>query len=214
MELHDVLSTTNACRFYQPDEVSDEVLHEVLGAARWAPNGGNRQPVTFVVTRNRATKEAMQALYLPFWDAYVAGIDTGDVRVGSRDKRLLEAADHFARHLADVPVMVTVCARLADVHPTDTELGRLSIVGGGSVYPAVQNVLLAARNAGLGSALTTLLCGKEPEVKALLGIPDDVSTAAMLTLGWPQKPFPKKLNRKPVSELVWSEKFGTPLFRD
>ncbi len=211
MELDDILVSTNTCRYYKPDPVSDEVLHRVLSAARWAPSGGNRQPLSLVVTRDPATKEKLQALYLPFWNEYVRGIDRGSVRVGTRDGRILESADHFANHLAEIPVLVTVCARLADVHPTDTELGRLSIVGGASVYPAVQNVLLAARNAGLGSALTTLLCAVEPEVKALLAIPDDVSTAAMLTLGWPARPFPRKLTRKPVSELVYAEQFGTPL---
>ena len=212
MELNEILTSANTCRYYRQDPVDDATLHEVLGAARWAPSGGNRQPLSLVVTRDRETKAAMQALYLPFWNEYVAGISTGEVRIGSRDQRLLEAADYFANHLTDIPVLVTVCARLADVHPTDTELGRLSIVGGASVYPAVQNMLLAARNAGLGAALTTLLCAVEPDIKRLLAIPDDVSTAAMVTMGWPEKPFPKKLNRKPVNEFVWLERFGEPLF--
>ena len=72
-------------------------------------------------------------------------------------------------------------------------------------------MLLAARAAGLGSALTTLLCAVEPEVKRLLEIPDDVSTAAMLALGWPARPFPKKLNRRPLAEMAYGEKFGRPL---
>lgn len=211
MDLLDVMHSTGTCRYYKQDPVDDEVLARVLDAARWAPSGGNRQPVSLVAIRERATKERLQALYLPFWDAYVAGIGEGKVRVGSRDSRILEAADHFALHLAEIPVLVCVCARLADVHPTDTDLGRLSIVGGASVYPAVQNVLLAARAAGLGSALTTLLCAVEPEVKRLLEIPDDVSTAAMLALGWPARPFPKKLNRRPLAEMAYGEKFGRPL---
>ena len=210
MDLLDVMHSAGTCRYYKPDAVPEDVLLRVLDAARWAPSGGNRQPVSLIAIRERATKERLQALYLPFWDAYVAGIDAGQVRVGSRDSRILEAADHFARHLADIPVLVCVCARLADVHPTDTELGRLSIVGGASVYPAVQNVLLAARDAGLGSALTTLLCGVEPEIKRLLEIPDDVSTAAMLALGYPARDFPRRLNRRPLGEMAFSEKFGRP----
>ncbi|MEQ8231955.1 MAG: nitroreductase family protein [Gammaproteobacteria bacterium] len=211
MDLLDVMHSTGTCRYYAADPVSDDVLATVLDAARWAPSGGNRQPVSLVAIRERATKARLQALYLPFWENYVAGIDAGTVRVGSRDSRILEAADHFARHLADIPVLVCVCARLADVHPTDTGLDRLSIVGGASIYPAVQNVLLAARNAGLGSALTTLLCAVEPEVKRLLEVPDDVSTAAMLALGYPARPFPRKLNRRPLAEMAFSEKFGRPL---
>ncbi|TDJ64922.1 MAG: nitroreductase family protein, partial [Proteobacteria bacterium] len=116
-------------------------------------------------------------------------------------------ADHFAQHMDEIPILLVVCARLADVHPTDTALDRLSIVGGASIYPAVQNVLLAARNEGLGTALTTLLCGVEPQVKALLGIPDDISTAAMVTMGWPAKPFPEKLSRRRLSQFAFTDRY-------
>jgi len=211
MELSEIMQSTGTCRYYTADPVPDKVLAEVLDAARWAPSGGNRQPVSLIAIREQATKNALQALYLPFWEGYVAGIGRGAVRLGIRDQRVFHAADHFARHLAEIPVMVVVCARLADVHPTDTALGRLSIVGGASIYPAVQNMLLAARKAGLGTALTTLLCAAEEEVKALLGIPADVSTAAMVTLGWPVKPFPSKLARRPLVEMAWAERYGSPL---
>jgi nitroreductase len=132
------------------------------------------------------------------------------VRVGGRSKILADAI-HFAEHLHEIPVMIVVCARLADVHPTDVALDRLSIVGGASVYPAVQNMLLAARNIGLGTALTTLLCAVEPEVKALLEIPPEVSTAAMVTLGWPARPFPRRLNRRPLREMAHAERYGRAL---
>ena len=206
------MQSTNTCRYYKPDPVTNETLEPVLAAARWAPNGGNRQPVSLIVIRERETKQKLQDLYLPYWNQYVGGINSGDVKVGTRDRRIVESADYFANHLVDIPVLINVCARLADVHPTDTELGRLSIVGGASIYPAVQNVLLAARAAGLGTALTTLLCAEEPAVKSLLDIPEDVSTAAMVALGWPEKAFPKKLSRRPLAEMAWSEKFGNPMY--
>lgn len=211
MELLEAMHSTGTCRYYKPDPVPDAVLAPVLDCARWAPSGGNRQPVSLVVVREAATKAALQALYLPFWEGYVAGIEDGTVRLGSRDRRVLDAADHFAHHLAEIPVFVVVCARLADVHPTDTELGRLSIVGGASIYPAVQNLLLGARAAGLGTALTTLLCAVEPQVRNLLGIPGDISTAAMITLGWPARPFPRRLNRRPLREMAFAERYGEPL---
>ena len=185
------IRTARAIRRLRTDPVPRALIRKVCEAGTFAPSGGNRQPVSLVAIRDGATRRALQELYLPFWNEYVAGIEAGTVRLGSRDRRVLESADHFARHLADIPVFVVVCARLADVHPTDTELDRLSIVGGASIYPAVQNLLLGARDAGLGTALTTLLCAVEPEVKRLLAIPDDVSTAAMVTLGWPARPFPR-----------------------
>jgi nitroreductase len=87
----------------------------------------------------------------------------------------------------------------------------VSIVGGASVYPAVQNVLLKAREEGLGAALTTLLCMVEPQVQRLLNIPDGVATAAMITLGYPAKPFPKRLRRRPLAEVAFADAYGQPL---
>src|SRR5262245_5762697 len=95
---------------------------------------------------------------------------------------------------------------------TDRHLDRLSIVGGASVYPSVQNLLLAARAEGLGTALTTLLCAVEPQVKGLLAIPDGVATAAMVALGYPAKGFPKKLARRPLAEWCFGDTYGAPLF--
>ncbi|MGD9602166.1 MAG: nitroreductase family protein [Gammaproteobacteria bacterium] len=210
MELAEIMRTNGTCRYYKADPVPDDVLASVLDAARWGPTGGNRQPVSFVAVRDRAKKERLRDLYLPIWEPYFAAAKEGTVRIGAKSS-LLENADHFARHMADIPVMLVVCARLADVHPTDNRLGRLSIVGGASVYPAVQNVLLAARAAGLGTALTTLLCEQEPAVKTLLGIPEDVSTAAMITIGWPARPFPKKLTRRPLAEIAFLDRYGSTL---
>ena len=88
----------------------------------------------------------------------------------------------------------------------------MSIVGGASVYPSVQNLILSARAEGLGTALTTLLCAVEPEVKTLLAIPDDVATAAMVALGYPARGFPKKLTRRPLGESCFADSYGAPLF--
>ena len=127
--------------------------------------------------------------------------------------KVVEDADYFANHLVDIPVMLVVCAKLDDVHPTDQDLDRLSIVGGASIYTGVENILLAARQAGLGAALTTLLWAEEPKVKALLNITEEISTAAMITVGWPAKPFPIKLSRQPLEEIVFGEHYGEALFR-
>ena len=210
MDLLDAIHTTGTCRFFTRDAVPDAVLARVLDAARFAPTGGNRQPVRFVAVRDAALRRELAALYLPHWETYFRQVARGDVRVGALPK-IVANADHFARHLAEVPVLVVACAKLADVHPTDAALGRLSIVGGASVYPAVQNLLLAARAEGLGSALTTLLCAEEPRVKELLAIPSDVSTAAMVALGWPAQPFPRRLNRRPLAEVAFLDRYGAPL---
>ena len=206
MELNEIMRTNGTCRFYKSDPVSDEVLTQVLDAARWGPSGGNRQPLRFISVRDQKKKKALKDLYLPIWNSYLEGVNSGENKVGGRPK-IIEDADYFANHLDEVPILLVVCARLADVHPTDIDLDRLTIVGGASIYPAVQNVLLAARECGLGTALTTLLCVVEPKVKELLGIPEDVSTAAMVTMGWPANPFPKKLTRRPLAEFAFTDHY-------
>jgi nitroreductase len=208
MDLRDAMESTGTCRFYRPDPVPDDLLRRVLDATRWAPTGGNRQGVRFVAVRDAARRRQLADLYLPLWNQYVARATS---RTGAPLPRLLANADHFARHLADVPVLVVVCAQLADLMATDRHLDRLSVVGGASIYPAVQNLLLAARAEGLGTALTTLLCAVEPQVKELLGIPDGVLTAATIALGWPARAFPRRLARRPLGETCFADAWGVPL---
>ena len=208
MEFLDVLHTTPTCRYYRPDPVPDDVLRRVLDGARWAPTGGNRQGVRFLVVRDAARRRRLKELYLPLWEQYAErSRDVSDVP----RPRVLANADHMARHLDEIPALIVVCARLADLLATDRHLDRLTIVGGASVYPAVQNVLLAARAEGLGTALTTLLCAVEPQVKELFGIPEGIATAALVALGWPERPFPQKLSRRPLEEICFAEDGGTPL---
>jgi len=210
MTLQEILETTNTCRFYRPDPVPDDVLRRVLDAARFAPSGGNRQPVRFVVVRDAVKKRTLKSWYLPIWKRYAESAASAGAGSGAR-ARLLANADQFAEHLDEIPVLLVVCAVMADLYPTDHGLGRLTIVGGASVYPAVQNLLLKAREEGLGTALTTLLCAAEPQVKELLRIPAEVGTAAAITLGYPAHGFPKRLRRRPLGEVAFADEYGQPL---
>jgi nitroreductase len=209
MEFRDVIETTGTCRFYRPDPIPDDVLARVLDGARFAPTGGNRQGVRFVVVRDPAKRRQLKDWYLPMWQQYVS---RAAARPGAPTPKLLQNADHFARQLDQIPALIVVCARLADLLATDRHLDRLSIVGGASVYPSVQNLLLSARAEGLGTALTTLLCAVEPQVKELLGIPDGVATAALVAIGYPANGFPKKLARRPLTDLCFADAWGAPLF--
>ena len=210
MELDEAMQTSGTCRFYKSDPIPDDVMARVLDASRFAPNGGNRQGLRFVVVKDAAKKAQLAEWYRGPWKAYVEGARAGQIDLGAEWKAV-ENADYFAERLQDVPAIIVVCAKIDALHPTDTELGRLSVVGGGSVYPGVQNLLLRARQEGLGTALTTLLCIFEPQVKELLGIPDDVITAAHVAIGWPEKPFPKNLRRMPLADMVHLDSWGTPL---
>jgi nitroreductase len=211
MELTEAMRTTGTCRYFRPDPVPDEVLYRAFDAARFGPQGGNRQPVRWVVVRDAANKQALAELYLPLWKAYFDGIASGDVNVGALPKAVTDA-DYFAEHFAEAPAIVVACAELAGLHPTDAELGRLSVVGGGSIYPTVQNLCLALRAEGVASAFTTLLCITEPAVRELLSIPEDFITAGHIAVGYPEKGFPRKLTRSPVEEIVFAESFTRPYF--
>jgi nitroreductase len=211
MELQDVIRGAGTCRYFRPDPVDDHTLLALFDAARFAPQGGNRQPVRWIVVRERAAKEQLRDWYLVPWKSYMARTETGEVRVdGERARTMVADSDHMAEHLADVPVLLVVCAVLADITSPDANLPRVGIVGGASVYPAVQNLLLSAREAGLGAALTTLLIADEERVKDLLEIPDGVAVAAVIALGWPERPLARKLTRRPVDEVTFSERWGGP----
>ncbi|MFN2377761.1 MAG: nitroreductase family protein [Candidatus Binatia bacterium] len=209
MDFLETVRTTHTCRHYRPDPVPAEVLRRVLDAARFAPTGGNRQGVRFLLVQDAAKRRALRDLYLPLWEQYAS---RAVAKPGAPLPKLLQNADHMARHLEEVPVHVVVCAQVADLMATDRHLERISVVAGASIYPSVQNLLLAARNEGLGTALTTLLCAVEPKVKELLGIPDGVATAALVALGYPEKGFPKSLPRRPVEEIAFGDTYGVPLF--
>lgn len=225
MELSEVMRTQHANRYYAPDPVSDEVFYKAIDDARFGPQGGNRQPVRFVIVRDPIKKRALADMYIIPWTAYSnaakAGIHSITAEKDGTEKSTdlgmsnptkgLRDADHFADHFAEHPAIVVVCADIAQTHPTDTELDRLSIVGGGSVYPIAQNFCLAMRNQGVATTFTTLLVAYEPQVKELLGLPPEWSTACHIVVGYPAKPFPTKLHRSSVEEIAYVDTWGKPL---
>jgi nitroreductase len=209
MDVIEAIKTTGACRHFKPDPVPDDVLERLFDAARHGPQGGNRQPVRYVVVRDPQLKHSLAEWYLQFWEGLLQRAARGEYRASSR---MLSGASHMAEHFAEIPVLVVVCAVFGDLTRTDADLDRPGVVGGASIYPSVQNLMLAARNEGLGTTLTTILCAFEPQVKELLGIPADLITCATIALGYPERPLPKKLSRAPVSTLVFSDRYGRPLF--
>lgn len=218
------MRTQNACRYYRDDPVPDDVLYRAAELARFAPNGGNRGAVRLVFVRDARLRKQLGDWYLPLWEEVAAAARAGgepittagghqkSTETGFRDPaRTMADTDEFARSFGRLPVIIVVCADLALVHPTDTELGRLSIVGGASVYPMAQNLCLALRAQGVATTFTTLLVAREPEVKALLGIPEHMSTACHIVAGYPARPFPRHLHRPEVSSIAFGDRFGAAL---
>jgi nitroreductase len=209
MDVIDAIKTTGACRHFKPDPVPDDVLGRLFDAARHGPQGGNRQPVRYIVVRDPQLKKTLAEWYLQYWNRVLEMAARGEYRATSG---MLSGATHMANHFAEIPVLVVVCAVFGDLTRTDADLDRPGVVGGASIYPSVQNLMLAARNEGLGTTLTTILCAFELQVKELLGIPAELITCATIALGYPERPLPKKLSRAPVSSMAFSEHYGTPLF--
>ncbi len=202
---------------FTDEPVDVEALRRVFENARFAPSGGNRQGWRVVVVRDAERRRAIRDLYVPRWDAYQEANGRAELLCNPPDGidparlRMAQRADHYARHLQEVPVHLLVAVQLADLLVTDAELPRQSVVGGASVYPFVQNVLLGLRAEGLGAALTTLLVPAEEEVKRLLEIPDGFALAAHIGVGRRADPWPKRLSRRPVEEFAFAERFGEPL---
>ena len=189
MDLYDAMSTLRAVRRLRPDPIPEDVVDRVLTAATWAPTGGNVQPWRIIAVRDPAKKQALEDLYRPRWQGYVPGyrerMKSMTPENRAKSGRGLDAGDYLAEHMHEAPLIVVFCYNPSIMTITDKDQPRPSVVGGGSVYPAVQNLLLAARNEGLGCVLTTLLCMDEPAVKALLAMPDDWYTCAHVPIGYP-----------------------------
>lgn len=225
MELRDVMRTTPATRDFTDEPVPDEVLYSILDVARFAPSGGNRQGWQVVVLKDPEVRARIRDLYALGWREYTAHVREGLVpfapiddgrwtgpAVDLDEARATPAPMAFSDHLDEVPVLLAVVVDLSQLAVLDNGLDRQSIVGGGSVYPFCHNVLLAARDAGLGGVMTTVLCREEAAVKELLGFPDGHALAALLALGHPARQV-TKLRRQPVEAFTSVDRFDGPPFR-
>ncbi len=215
MDLYEAMRTLRAVRRLRPDPIPDDVLRRVLEAATWAPTGANAQPWRIVVVRDREKLARLGALYAERWNAYAeqhrALLADAPEAVREKSARMQDAGDHLAAHFAETPVVLVVCFNPKNMALTDAGQDRPSVVGGASVYPAVQNLLLACRAEGLGCVLTTLLCEREAEVRELLGVPDPWYTAAAVPIGYPLLRGHGPISRRPVARMAFADAWGTPL---
>lgn len=196
--LFDAIYTQRAIRRFKSDPVPDEMIRKLIDSATKAPSGANRQPWKFLVIRDAETRRRIGEYYLRSWEISYPKDSSTSQRISPQ---VYESADHLARHFHEAPVFILAC-REHDGSPSTMSTGA-------SIYPAVQNLLLAARGLGLGSALTTLHKRYEQEIKALLGIPQNVETAALLPVGYPADGVQYGPTRRaPVEEVTYWEKWG------
>jgi nitroreductase len=199
------LASTRTIRRYTDEPMPDADLSSILWHATRAPSGSNRQPVRYVVLRDGAVAVQAKALlgdsFRRGW-AHKRETDgfAGDLAPESPRARAAATMQHFVDHIEHVPVVLLVCLqRYRAANPYE----------GGSVYPACQNLLLAARALGYGGALTMWHLAVEAELRTLLGIPDDVALSACITLGRPVGHH-GAVRRKPLADVVFDESWGAP----
>ena len=225
MQFDEVVTTTGAIRDFEDRAVPDSLVYELLDLARFAPSGGNRQGWRVVVVKDGEIRRRLRDLYVEAWAEYMAHVQAGLVPFAPIDGRrwtgpavdLEEAAKRryeypFSDHLDTVPVMLAVFVRLGSLAVLDNGLDRQSIVGGGSIYPFVHNIMLAARSRGLGGVMTTAICRREPQVAALMGVPEEYALASLVALGWPRR-IPSRLRRDPVEAFATLDTFDGEAFR-
>jgi nitroreductase len=204
--LFEIMQTTRSMRRLKPDRVPAALIRKILEAAVSAPSGGNMQRWRFLVIRDREIKKTVGAYYKRAWDEIARPrYSQGDPAPGTdpeRFSRMLDAAQYLADHIHEAPVWIVPCMHGAN--PTRT--------AGSSIYPAIQNMLLAARALGLGATLTTLYLNFEKEVEAALGLPSDVHSYALIPIGYPMGRF-GPVRRVPLTEVVFEDRWGKP-YRD
>jgi nitroreductase len=228
----EVMATMRAMRRLKPDPVPDELLEKLVEAATWAPSGGNVQGYSFVVVTDRAQMARLAELWRVVCDFYLASFATVGPEHMSEERfgRLRDALRFQRDHFHETPAVIVACYSLGDwtarlrgqwrqFAAALRDLGRartLRLLAGAaafsgrseaaSVYPGVQNLLLAARAHGLGATLTTWHLALEPEFKAVLGIPRDVRTFAVIPVGWPRGNL-GPVRRRPAAEVIHRDRW-------
>lgn len=226
MELLDALRRTGAVREFTDEPVDRATLWRILETARFAPNGGNRQAWHVTVVEDVAQRAALRQLYVEPWSEYFAQVMAGitpwspladratEEAVIAEARRSGEGMDTVRARVESTfaaPVQLVVHGDLHRLVATDRDLGHYTMVAGASIYPFVWNLLLAARQEGLGGVLTTMHARVEAEVNALVHAPAGMSLACVVLLGHPVHQ-PTRLRRQPVESFVTVDRVDGPAF--
>ena len=202
-DLFEIMESCRAMRRLKPDPVPDELVAKILRAGIYAPNGGNNQKWRFLVVKDPKIKKAVQVIYKKAYDEVIGPRYSSSAPPPGSDKekyrRQHAAVEYLTEHYHEAPVWIVAC--LEDGNP-----GPMS---GASVYPAVQNMVLACRALGLGTTLTTRHMLHQKEADKALGLPEGVRSFAILPIGWPMGKF-GPVRRAPLSTVVYQDRWGVP----
>jgi nitroreductase len=203
VDVFEIMHTTRAMRRLKPDPVPDALIGKILRAGACAPNGGNTQRWRFLVVKDAGIKKAVQVYYQRAFDEvvgprYLKSTPPPGVSREAYDRQHA-AVQYLTEHFHEAPVWIVACLEEGTTPPT-----RWS---GASIYPAVQNMLLAARTLGLGATLTTRHLLYEKETEAALGLPPGVHSYAILPVGYPMGKF-GPVGRGPLDDIVYQDRWG------
>ena len=219
LDVLDAIHTTRAQRFLKPDPIPEDVLWQILDAAVRGPTGGNQQGWGWVVIRDQATKDAIAKVYSErILAAYgyerVSDADLGTARITRGaieegeigiDQRNRRGVVHLAEHYAEAPVIVAPVMRVAARMDDNTRRSGAGL--GGSIYGAVQNLMLAARAFDIGTVMTWTL-DDSPLFRDLLGLPDDAFVMCLIPLGYLERGRFSQARRRPLGEVVHWDRWG------
>jgi nitroreductase len=219
--LFEAIYSARSMRRLKPDPVPEELIALILDAAIRAPSAGDAQSWAFVVVRNPDQRRQLGAIYRRasnIAEAVYAARGRPPHLTDQQFARLMTSGAHLWEHMGEAPVLLLPCSRRPLLPPRealppdiaarwDDEAAYAERIRGASIYPAVQNIILACRGLGLGTLITTNHIRCEDEVKALLGIPEDVSTWALMPIGWPIDRF-GPLTRRPITEVAHADRWG------
>ena len=202
MPLSEAMDTQRAIRRLKPDPVDDEVILRLIDLAIRAPTGRNAQSWEFIIVRDPKIKKGLARFNRQALRLY-GRIARWTTRHDLRRRRILNAVQWQADHFEEVPVIVVACLKglyIPFLHISTTAYF-------GSIFPSVQNLLLAARAVNLGAALTTIPLWNLISVRRILGLPWNITPCAMIPLGWPLGHY-GPTTRKAVHEVVSFDRFG------
>jgi nitroreductase len=203
-DLWEAMRTQRAIRYFRPEPVPDELLWKVLDHAIRAPNGTNRQQWAFILIRDAELRQriaAHVARTIGQNAAFRERVETGMQSDDRSTRLMMRGGKHLAEHLDDAPVFVLPC--IIGPHPAQVD----RILYGSSIYPAVQNLMLAARGLGLGTVITGFHQSMLRELREWLAMPEEVTPVALIPLGWPAANF-GPVKREPVESVTHWDRWG------
>ena len=221
LDVLEAIHTARAVRRFKPDPVPEALITRILDAAIRAPSAGNSQNWAFVVVRDREQRRRLGAIYRKASDiasAMYAARGRPPHLTEEQFRSLMSSGSYLWDHLADAPVILVPCQTQPRIPPPESlppdiraryaeEERYVERTRGSSIYPAIQNIILACRGLGLGTVITTNHILYEDEIKAVLGVPENVATFALMPIGYPTRKY-GPLTRKPVAEVAFVDNWG------